>query len=42
VLGHVDERDKDGEEANDMHHQEDGLGAGQQLAADQVDNQCQT
>ena len=42
VLGHVDERDEDGEDANDMHHQEDRLGAGQELAADQVDDQCQT
>jgi hypothetical protein len=42
VLSHVDERDEDAEEANDMQHQEDRLGAGQELAADQVDNQCQT
>jgi hypothetical protein len=42
VLGHVDERDEDAEEAKDMYHQEDRLGAGQELATGQVDDQCQT
>ena len=42
VLGHVHKRDEDAEEAKDMHNQEDHLGAGQELATDQVDDQCQT
>ena len=42
MIRHIDEGDYDAEEPKNVHNQNDHLDAGQQVAGEQVHDQCET